>query len=809
MSLQAKLLYAFVALALLTAIMGISSIVLVKKVGDEGQTVGIDLAPLADAAMEIKLTATTAHLLFEEIMAGDEGEDIKEVWSLLNETLFYADAILKGGKNDEGTFVATQSPEVRSKLESVRAQVVQFIQSAKSRYEQRAVSQGTGSGADQAFDKIYEEIQGQLTALIEKATSDFEESAKGVLLNAGNAKYLLANGHLFFEELLSGDDEIKIDDVLKDFAGAKAGLVGLSGTAYAGDVQAIVKRIDEFVGVTNERWKNSAAIASAGGEVETKFDEAYEEFIALADEAEELIHEDMDHKMGEAASLSTVAVVITSIGCVLAVGISIFLALTLGRSVGSRLNGLSETMLVLADGNNDVDIPDLKQTDEIGDMAKAVQVFKDNAIEKTRMEAQQAEAAKAEEIKVQEVHKFVGDVATFAETAKAGDLSARLSFTGHDEGLKAVSVHLNQMISTMAQGIDETVLVLSSMSNGDLTKRIEGAYQGAFERLKTDSNNMASRVTGIVSNVIDATDNVRGAASEIAHGSTDLASRTEEQASSLEEVAASMEELTATVRQNADNAQQANQLAISARDTASKGGDIVSTAVEAMSTIENSSSEISDIVGMIDEIAFQTNLLALNAAVEAARAGEAGKGFAVVAQEVRSLAQRSSEASKDIRALIDNSGAQVQTGVKLVNQAGETLGEIVGSVKKVTDIVSEIAAASKEQATGLDEINAAVTQMDEMTQQNAALVEETTAAATSMDSQSNELTSLLTFFNTGEERAAPANDVKPNPTPAAPQPQARPAPPRPTAAPAPAPSAGPGLVDDEGGFDDDDDWQEF
>jgi methyl-accepting chemotaxis protein len=214
-----------------------------------------------------------------------------------------------------------------------------------------------------------------------------------------------------------------------------------------------------------------------------------------------------------------------------------------------------------------------------------------------------------------------------------------------------------------------------------------------------------------------------------------------------------MEELSATVRQNSENAQQANQLATTAREAADRGGKVTTQAVEAMTRIEGASQKISDIIGVIDEIAFQTNLLALNAAVEAARAGEAGKGFAVVASEVRTLAQRSAQASKEIKGLILDSGNQVKDGVKLVNAAGEALEGIVGSVKKVADIVSEIAAASAEQASGVEQVNSAVTQMDEMTQKNAALVEESAAAGRSLEEQASELLRLIGFFTTGRESA--------------------------------------------------------
>ena len=301
------------------------------------------------------------------------------------------------------------------------------------------------------------------------------------------------------------------------------------------------------------------------------------------------------------------------------------------------------------------------------------------------------------------------------------------------------------------QGMNEAVEVLKGVASGNLTQKMELDYKGTFGDIKSALNATIDRLYDMVKKINESAQAVNSAASEIASGSIDLSQRTEEQASSLEETAASMEEMTGTVKQNSQNAASANDLSIKANSVASDGGRVVEEAVTAMASIEKSSQKISDIIGVIDEIAFQTNLLALNAAVEAARAGDAGKGFAVVASEVRSLAGRSASASKEIKTLINESAAQVKTGATLVNQAGATLKDIVESVKKVTAIVSDIATASNEQATGVDEINTAITQMDEVTQQNAALVEENTAAAQSMVEQAKELEKLMSFFTISEE----------------------------------------------------------
>ncbi|MCS6328133.1 MAG: PAS domain S-box protein [Nitrospira sp.] len=298
----------------------------------------------------------------------------------------------------------------------------------------------------------------------------------------------------------------------------------------------------------------------------------------------------------------------------------------------------------------------------------------------------------------------------------------------------------------MEKLVAEAQAVLGRLANNDLTQEMTESYRGDLDKVKTSINAVVQNLTQTITAVREAVQAVSSGAEQITKGNEDLSQRTSEQASALEETSASMEEMTSTVKQNADNAKQANQLAIAARDIADKGGSVTVRAVEAMGEINKSSKKIADIITVIDEIAFQTNLLALNAAVEAARAGEHGRGFAVVAAEVRNLAQRSATAAKEIKGLINESIQRVSDGSELVNQSGKTLEEIVSSVKRVTDIIAEITAASQEQAQGIDQVNKAIMQMDETTQQNAALVEETTSASQSMKDQAKELMSQMEVF---------------------------------------------------------------
>ncbi|EIL92360.1 Cache sensor-containing methyl-accepting chemotaxis sensory transducer [Rhodanobacter fulvus Jip2] len=308
---------------------------------------------------------------------------------------------------------------------------------------------------------------------------------------------------------------------------------------------------------------------------------------------------------------------------------------------------------------------------------------------------------------------------------------------------------------------DFAVKMASRIADGDLV--IDDEQTFASGSLLDALARMRARLTGIVGEVQHGSQAVSTAAHQIAKGNDDLSQRTQEQASSLEETAASMEEMTSTVKQNAENASHASQLASGARDQAERGGEVAARAVEAMGEINASSRKIADIVGLIDEIAFQTNLLSLNAAVEAARAGEQGRGFAVVASEVRNLSQRSAAAAKEIKGLISESVRRVEAGSVLVDESGAALTGIVDSVKKVTDIVAEIAAASQEQSSGIDQVNRAVMQMDEVTQQNAALVEEASAAARAMQEQANELQRQMTFFRLGEPATAASVSAAPRP----------------------------------------------
>lgn len=419
----------------------------------------------------------------------------------------------------------------------------------------------------------------------------------------------------------------------------------------------------------------------------------------------------------------------------------------ISRSITKPIGRLTDVMSQLASGNLAAEVVGAKRADELGAMARAVEVFKQNAIQVTEMtegERSASDQRRAERAKMmQDLQRAFGKV---VDAAIGGDFSQRVDAQFPDDELNTLARSVNELVATVDRGVSETGDVLAALAQTDLTQRVSGEYAGAFLRLKEDTNAVAERLGEIVAQLRETSGSLRTATGEILSGANDLSERTTKQAATIEETSAAMEQLATTVLSNAQKAEEAASVAGTVTKTAEDSGQVMHKATEAMERITSSSAKISNIIGLIDDIAFQTNLLALNASVEAARAGEAGKGFAVVAVEVRRLAQSAAEASAEVKALIEQSGTEVAGGSRLVAEAATKIESMLMAARSSSELMTGIMRDSRAQATAIEEVNSAVRQMDEMIQHNAALVEETNAAIEQTEAQAADLDKIVEVF---------------------------------------------------------------
>lgn len=669
-SLRTKLLGSFIVVAALVAVVGFIGTRYTASVADKGVYVGDHLAPLGDAAMEIKLTATTAHLLFEEIMAGDEGEDINEVWRLLDETRWYANAILNGGKNDEGTFYPSESPEVRKEMQSVLAKVDAFIISAKQRYAQHAGKAGIGSAADQEFDSTYDAMQDRLASMIDAAGYN-----TAVIKAAGEARYRLANAHLFLEELLSGDDSISLDDVLADMAAALDAMTAIAGTDGAAQM---AEDIGKFMEISKTRHADTLNASGAGSEADASFDASFEGFIEEADRAEELIHDAMELGIAEAIAAQDNAYAVISVLSVGAVVFALVIAALVGRNVSGRSGRLSAAMSQLAEGRLDTDVPLTDDADEIGGMARALLVFKENLQETDRLRRDQEEAeqkatlqrrearldmADTFETKVGSIVNAVSNAATEMQSSSQSMSATAQQTTNQAVAVTAAADRASANVQTVATAAEEL-----SASIGEISRQVQQSSEVAAgasheaERTNTQVQGLASSANKI-GEVVRLISDIAEQTNLLALNATIEAARAGEAGKGFAVVASEVKNL-------------ANQTARATEEISGQVPEIQSATQEAVGAIGG----ITGTIGQINEIAS-----GIAAAVEQQGAAtgeiarniqEAASGTQEVTANISGVNQAANESGESAQQLLDAAGKLTQQSDSLNRDVQDFLADI-------------------------------------------------------------------------------------------------------------------------------------
>ncbi|WP_139833791.1 methyl-accepting chemotaxis protein [Thalassospira alkalitolerans] len=663
LKISTRLLMAFVTMALVTTVTGATGFYFTSSVGKESEVVAIDLAPLGDAAMEIKLSATKAHLLFEEIMAGDESEDINEVWQLLDESKWYANAILNGDSNDEGQFRPTQSPEVQAKMGLVMVAISSFTATARERYAMLAGKEGVGTGADQEFDDLYEKLQDQLTALMPTVKNSGHPQIIPAIESIGLAKFHLANAHLFLEELLSGDDEVVFDDVAADFKTAFDMISAIKIPAAANNVKQLASDISKLGTAARSRLDNTSGTVSAGSKADAKFDESFNNFITIADEAEEIIHDEMDAGVkimqSKVTSSSLSMIVITLIGFALA----ILFAVWARKNITHRITVLSRDMGQLAARNLKIEIPFINAADEIGDIARTVNVFKQAMIDANTVSEEkdrdQQERDRGNRERENAIRKFDGEIATV---------------------IADVTTSVNQIGNT------SVVMTDAAHANASMADDVSAASATANSNVQTVAA-AADELSASINTIIDQVNS----SSKISDEAVEQARHTNEL---VEGLAASASQIGEVLGLISDIASQTNLLALNATIEAARAGEAGKGFAVVASEVKNLATQTARAT---DEIGSQVTGIQ-----------EATKDAVTAIQEISRIISSMSEISASIAAAMEQQGSATNEIATSVANASD--GTNVASQKSI-----DIRAATESNLHRADELSKAAKTLETST----------------------------------------------------------------------------------------------
>lgn len=768
-----KILVAFLTIAGLGIVAGVAMLLATLSVARSGETLGVRLAPLVHAAMEIKLHGATAMHRMGTILSDDRPGSIDVVVAELDAARSYARATVEGGRSSGWDFVATESAEVRDRVATLLGEIDGLEAAMRARHDLVATMTGAGSGPDAEFDALYGGIIEGIAA------ASTEESSAAVQRAVGEARFRLANGHLLLEEILGGDLGEDFGQVAADFdlAATRLGDAGREASQRAAQLDKLAADIGRLLTLAAERHRASFESHQAFRTAEELIEARYATFLEYADAIEGLIQEKMTQGLAAQTATRQRAVVVSTVFAVAVMALVLFSYRWLDTVLGRRMKTIADAMERLSAGDLTVSVPDWGTTDEIGLLRGKLDDLRRTFEEQKRLEAavaeereaahrgqREAEEARAAadlarraadeertmaEERARSADAFARDFARIVDAARGGDFRLRIdSRTGHDD-LDSLATSLNEMLATIDSSVRHTIEVMASVAAGDLRNALEGEHRGVFAEMQGSINTTLDELTRIATALAGTSDHLSADVIKLARSSENLAQRSTSQAASLEETTAAITRMSAMVKETeADSAAAARQVKEAAQ-RAREGETVVSDAIAAVRTIDENARKVGDVISVIDEISFQTNLLALNAGVEAARAGEAGKGFAVVAQEVRALAQRANEAAADISALIDRSSKGVEEGVRLVTRTGDVLRDILEAISQVAQFSDRIAEASRDQSSGISEVAAVITDLDRLTQQNATMADEGMQLAALLKEHATSMEMNLDFFRTG------------------------------------------------------------